>query len=73
MIIGAPEKHVGDTNYRDADEFNAHTIRNHPFEDGICRILDELGERVQQLGNDLYSAEQEPSRSGYEVGSIARD
>jgi len=59
MIIGTLEKHIGDMNYPDTDEFNAHTIRNHPFESGTYQILYELAERVHRLGNDLYSAEQE--------------
>ncbi len=59
MIISALEKHVADMNYRGTDEFNAHTIRRHPFESGTYQILYELAERVQQLGNDLHSTEQE--------------
>jgi hypothetical protein len=59
MIIGALEKHVGDMNYPDTDDFNALTIRNHPFDSGTYQILYELAKRVQQLGNDLYSVEEE--------------
>ena len=59
MIVSALEKHVADMNYPGTDEFNARTIRRHPFESGTYQSLYELAERVQQLGNDLYSTEQE--------------
>jgi hypothetical protein len=59
MIIDALEKHVADMNYRGTDEFNAHTFPRHPFDDSTYQIIYDLAERVQQLGNDLYSAEQE--------------
>jgi hypothetical protein len=58
-IISALEKHVADMNYCGTDEFNVHTFPTHPFDNGTYEILCDLAERVQQLGNDLYSAEQE--------------
>jgi hypothetical protein len=57
--LNALEKHVADMNYCGTDEFNAHTFPRHPFDNGTYQILYDLAERVQQLGNDLYSAEQE--------------
>lgn len=58
-IISALEKHAVDMNYRGTDEFNAHTFPRHPFDNGTYQAIYDLAERVQQLGNDLYSAEQE--------------
>jgi hypothetical protein len=59
MIISALEKHVADMSYRGTDEFNAHTFPRHPFDSGTYQTIYDVAERVQQLGNDLYSAEQE--------------
>jgi hypothetical protein len=59
IIISALEKHVADMNYCGTDEFNVHTFSRHPFDNCLYQILYDLAERVQQLGNDLYSAEQE--------------
>jgi hypothetical protein len=59
MLTSALERHVADMNYCGTDEFNAHTFPRHPFDDDTYEILYDLAERVQQLGNDLYSAEQE--------------
>lgn len=59
MIISALEKHVVGMNYPSTDEFNAHTFARHPFDNGTYQILYDLAERVQQLGNDLYSTEEE--------------
>jgi hypothetical protein len=59
IIISALEKHVADMNYWGTDEFNVHTFSRHPFDNCVHEILYDLAERVQQLGNDLYSAEQE--------------
>jgi hypothetical protein len=58
-IITALEKHVADMNYPGTDEFNAHTIPRHPFENDAYQVLHDLADRVQQLSNDLYSAELE--------------
>jgi hypothetical protein len=57
--LNALEKHMADMNYGGTDEFNAHTFSGHPFDNGVYQVLYDLAERVQQLGNDLYSAEQE--------------
>lgn len=59
MITSALEKHVADMNYCGTDEFNAHTFSRHSFDNGTYQILYDLAERVQQLGNDLDSAEEE--------------
>lgn len=61
--IGALEKHVSDMNYPGTDEFNAHTFPRHAFDDNAYQVVHDLAERVQQLSDDLYSAEQE--RRGY--------
>ena len=57
--INSLEKHVSDMNYLGTDEFDAHTFPRHPFDDNAYQGLHDLAERVQQLSDDLYSAEQE--------------
>jgi hypothetical protein len=57
--VSALEKHTADMNYPGTDEFNAHTFPRHPFDDRAYQVLHDLAERLQQLSNDLYSAEQE--------------
>jgi len=57
--VSALEKHVSAMNYPGTDEFNAHTFAGHPFDDNAYQVLRDLAERVQQLSDDLYSAEQE--------------
>lgn len=57
--INVLEKHVSDMNYPGTDEFNAQTFPRHPFDDNAHQVLHDLAVRVQQLSDDLYSAEQE--------------
>ncbi|MBV9321844.1 MAG: hypothetical protein JO106_18380 [Mycobacterium sp.] len=57
--INVLEKHVCDMTYPGTDEFNARTLPKHPFDDNAYQVLHDLAERVQQLSDDLYGAEQE--------------
>jgi ADP-ribosylglycohydrolase len=57
--ISALETHVAEMNYAGTDDFNAHTFASHRFQNGAYRVLHDLAHRVQQLSNDLDSAEQE--------------
>ena len=57
--ISALETHIADMNYAGTDEFDAHTFGRHGFDDGAYEALHELAERVEQVSNDLYSAEEE--------------
>jgi hypothetical protein len=63
-IISALEKHVADMNYTGTDEFNAHTFGRHPFDNGAYKVLHDLAERVEQVSNDLYGAEEERQSYG---------
>ena len=63
-IISALEKHVADMNYAGTDEFDAHTFGRHPFDNGAYKVLHELAERVEQVSNDLCSAEEERQSYG---------
>ena len=53
------EGHIAEMNYPGTDEFSADMISRHPFDDGAYEVLHTLAGRVEQLSNDLYSAEQE--------------
>lgn len=57
--VEALEAHIAAMNYPGTDEFDAHTITTHPFDEQASELLGELGRRVQQLSDDLYSAGQE--------------
>lgn len=58
-ITSELEKHTADMNYPGTDEFNAHTFPRHPFDDSAYEVLHDLAERMEQVSNDLYSAEEE--------------
>ena len=53
------EKHTADMNYTGTDEFNVHTFSRHPFDDTSYEVLHDLGQRIEQISNDLCSAEDE--------------
>ena len=57
--ISTLEKHVSDMNYPGTDEFNAQTFPKHPFDGDAYQALHDLADRLQQLSDDLYSAEEE--------------
>jgi hypothetical protein len=58
-ITGELEKHTADMNYAGTDEFNVHTFSRHPFDDGAYDALHGLTQRIEGVGNDLCSAEDE--------------
>ena len=58
-ITGELEKHTADMNYTGTDEFNVHTFSRHPFDDASYDVLHGLGQRIEQIGNDLCSAQDE--------------
>lgn len=58
-IVGELEKHTADMNYSGTDEFNVHTFPHHPFDDSAYEVLHDLTERMQEVSNDLCSAEEE--------------
>jgi hypothetical protein len=58
-ITGDLEKHTADMNYAGTDEFNFHTFSRHPFDDSAYDVLHDLTQRIEGVGNDLCSAEDE--------------
>lgn len=58
-ITGALEKHTADMNYTGTDEFNVHTFSRHAFDDASYDVLHDLGQRIERIGDDLCSAEDE--------------
>ena len=58
-ITGELEKHTSDMNYSGTDEFNVHTFARHPFDDSAYDVLHDLARRIEQVSNDLSSAEDE--------------
>jgi hypothetical protein len=58
-ITGDLEKHTAAMNYAGTDEFNVHTFSHHPFDDGAYDVLHGLTQRIEGVGNDLCSAEDE--------------
>jgi hypothetical protein len=58
-ITSELEKHVADMNYSGTDEFNVHTFARHPFEDKAHDVIHDLAQRMEQVSNDLYSAQEE--------------
>jgi hypothetical protein len=58
-ITSELEKHVVDMNYSGTDEFNVHTFGRHPFDDKAHDVIHDLAQRVEQVSNDLYSAQEE--------------
>ena len=63
--VAALEKHTAAMNYPGTDEFNIHTFDRHPFQDSAYERLHDLAQRVEEVSNDLYSAEDE--RQTYEA------
>jgi hypothetical protein len=55
----ALEKHTAAMNYAGTDEFNVHTFGRHPFDDSAYEVLHDLAQRVDEVSNDLRSAEDE--------------
>ena len=53
------ESHVTAMNYLGTDEFDANVMPGHPFDEKVWQELHALAGRVEQLSNDLYSADQE--------------
>ena len=64
-ITGALEKHTTAMNYPGTDEFNVHTFGRHPFDDSAYEVLHDLTRRIEQVSNDLCSAEEE--RQSYDA------
>ncbi len=64
-ITGALEKHTAAMNYAGTDEFNVHTFGRHPFDDSAYEVLHDLTQRIEDVSNDLCSAEEE--RQSYEA------
>ena len=58
-ITSELEKHVADMNYSGTDEFNVHTFARHPFDDKAHDLIHDLAQRIEQVSNDLYSAQEE--------------
>ena len=64
-ITAGLEKHTADMNYPGTDEFNVHTFGRHPFDDSAYEVLHDLTRRIEEVSNDLCSAEDE--RQSYEA------
>jgi hypothetical protein len=58
-ITAALEKHTTAMNYAGTDEFNVHTFDHHPFDDTAYEVLHDLTQRIEEVSNDLCSAEDE--------------
>jgi hypothetical protein len=58
-IISELEKHTADMNCPGTDEFDARKFPCHPFEDGSYKVLHNLAERMEEVSNDLFAAEDE--------------
>ena len=58
-ITSELEKHTADMNYPGTDEFYGRHASPLPFDDSAYEVLHDLAERMEQVSNDLYSAEEE--------------
>jgi hypothetical protein len=58
-ITSELEKHIAEMNYSGTDEFNVHTFARHPFDDKAHEVIHDLAQRIEQVSNDLYSAQEE--------------
>jgi hypothetical protein len=55
----ALEEHTAAMNYPGTDEFNVHTFDRHPFDHSAYEVLHDLSQRIDEVSNDLCSAEDE--------------
>ena len=58
-ITSELEKHTAAMNYPGTDEFNVHTFVSHQFDRSASKVLHDLTQRLVEVSNDLYSAEEE--------------
>jgi hypothetical protein len=59
MLTSELQTHTAAMNYTGTDEFNVHTFDRHEFDRDASKTLHDLSQRLEDVSNDLYSAEEE--------------